>query len=73
MCIRDSFVVSATSADGTLQYTLPTNVTRQIVTGLAKNRQYSVQRTINGNTATITIAPGADATSDDGGVLVIES
>lgn len=67
------FVVDAAAADGALQYTLPANVTRQIVTGLAKNRQYSVQRTINGNTATVTIAPGAGATSDAGGVLVIEA
>lgn len=58
-------------ASGVLSYTLPAAVTEQIVTGLARNASYTVQRTVNGATASITLQPGAGAATDDGGVLLI--
>ena len=54
-----------------MTYTLPAAVTEQIVTGLARNASYAVQRTVSGATASITLQPGAGAATDDGGVLLI--
>ena len=58
-------------ASGVLTYTLPAAVTEQIVTGLARNASYAVQRTVSGATASITLQPGAGAATDDGGILLI--
>ncbi len=60
-------------ASAVLTYILPAAVTEQIVTGLARNAPYTVQRTVSGANASITIQPGAGAATDDGGVLLIGS
>ena len=41
------------------------------MTGLARNASYTVQRTVSGATASITLQPGAGTATDDGGVLLI--
>jgi len=58
-------------ASSALRYTLPAAVSQQIVTGLAPNTSYSVQRTVGGDSASIVIEPGGDLATDEGGVLVI--
>ncbi|MFN8356920.1 MAG: T9SS type A sorting domain-containing protein [Spirosomataceae bacterium] len=52
-------------------YTIPSNASGQLVTGLTPNAGYDVAMVPNGATTQVTITPGSQYTADAGGVLVI--
>jgi hypothetical protein len=64
------FVTDTAAAQAGFSYTVPTTVTEQIVTGLLKQQTYQITRSVAGDSATISIVPGAGVLSDAGGVLV---
>lgn len=60
-----------TAAFTSVTYTVPANVTRQLITGLTAGGAYTVSQTSGGSGVTVHIVPGGTAKADASGVLAI--
>jgi hypothetical protein len=65
------FPVDLNQSFSTLVYSVPSSVTKHLITGLTPNTGYNVTMTTNGAQNTLTISLGGAYTTDVGGVLAI--